>query len=106
MTTRDLVRVLEEAWALDPVAVRKLLEFSAPCNKALADHYRIVVDMVEGETHVSMLGLINGLAEDESDRIVVMINKQGLIVGFGLFGDFEADVEEVRPKWFDPPSAS
>jgi hypothetical protein len=63
----EAVRVLNEAIALDPEAVRLLCNARVPCNEALADHPSIQVGRgpsVGQSDHdwvVGMLGIVNGI---------------------------------------------
>lgn len=57
------VDVMNEAWKLDPLAVRAMLINVIPCNVALADHPHILVDKYDEGYVIRELGLINGILE-------------------------------------------
>jgi hypothetical protein len=59
----EAVRVMNEAFDLDPEAMERLLKMETPCNELLAKHSTVQVGAIEGHTFVRPLGLINGLAE-------------------------------------------
>lgn len=65
LAAHEAVRVLNEALALDPATVERLLMTRYQCRKGLADHSTI---QCRDDLTVSGLGLINGLfgVDDES----------------------------------------
>lgn len=59
----DIVRLLNDAAALDQDAMRHLIEQRVPCNTALADHPTIQVGSTpDGGAEVGLLGIVNGIA--------------------------------------------
>ncbi len=66
------VRILNEAFELDPAAVHALLCNRVPCNERLADHPTIQVSenpvLSDGSCHVGMLGILNGVCEALTGR--------------------------------------
>ena len=62
----EIVKLLNEACALDPVAIGRLMNARVPCNSALANHPTIQVEGIHSdggktEFRVGALGLLNGL---------------------------------------------
>jgi hypothetical protein len=65
MNADTIAAVLNEAYKLDPVAVRSLLCYQVPVNKELADHRSIIVRECEEGWAMTFLGLLNGLLENK-----------------------------------------
>jgi len=76
VTADDVIRVLKEAFDLDPTAIQILIDHRVPCNEALADHPTIQVGTAENwrkyrpKSHnlpknavhtIGLLGLLNGV---------------------------------------------
>jgi len=70
------LRVLNEAYAADPAAIHALLCNRVPCNKKLADHKTIQVEMnkvaSKNSFAVGMLGVINGIVEELTGESVAV----------------------------------
>lgn len=80
-----IVELMNEALALDPVAVRKLCGRRVECNRALADHPTIQVRSNGMRYAVGMLGVLNGIAgadEDGWGHVVAVFNDHGGIDRF------------------------
>jgi hypothetical protein len=77
----DLIKQLNALCEVDSKALQSLIKLRVPCNEVMAKHPTVQVDgnNVNGYT-VSLLGIINGLVED--DGIVAMILEDGVIKGF------------------------
>ena len=66
----DAIGVLNEALALDPIAINALFCAAAPVNEALADHPTIQVGGLGGTMLVVRpLGLINGIFGCDGNKI-------------------------------------
>ena len=59
---QKMVDLLNEAYALDPVAMTALVLARVPCNAALLAHPTIqVADVQDGGPTVGILGIVNGI---------------------------------------------
>lgn len=73
VTPRDVVALLNEINAFDPVLARGLVENRVPCNAAIADHPSIQVnEQADGSTAVGVLGVLNGLFGTTSRRFGII----------------------------------
>lgn len=61
ITAEYAVKILNEALALDPEAIRGLCCRRVPCNEALSLHPTIQVGRLGDEWEVGLLGILNGL---------------------------------------------
>lgn len=69
MNVENVVKKLNEAYELDPVAMEALLSFKVPINQQLALHGSIkCVPVADGYT-IGLLGLLNSFAPDP-DRLI------------------------------------
>jgi hypothetical protein len=62
-----IVRVLNEAVAMDRPAIAALVANRVPCNPTLAAHPTIQIGAQHGGFHVGMLGILNGICGIRSD---------------------------------------
>jgi hypothetical protein len=74
-TIDTAIRVLNDAFRADPVAIATLLSVRIPCNELLAEHSTIQVQSqwIMGNAFyptVSALGLINGIVEEMTGQRV------------------------------------
>lgn len=77
-TIETAVRILNEAFAADPVAVHSLCCNRVPCNDALADHPTVQVEsaVAAGQperAHVGLIGMLNGVLEPMTGARVAML---------------------------------
>lgn len=80
----ETISLLNEAVALDKLAVAALLANRVPCNDGLASHPTIQVQAQYGGYGVGILGIINGLfGEDHGKGPICSIFADGQLVGFG-----------------------
>ncbi len=83
-----VVQLMNEALALDPIAVGKLANFRTPCNGALAGHESIQAGRYPdpgGPTTVGLLGILNGIAgADEATlgAVAAIVEDDGSVIGF------------------------
>lgn len=89
MTVHQIVSLLNEANAADPVAMKGLVRASTPCNDRLAAHPRIVchaIDEVEEMTaSVSWLGILTGIASFDGMGIEAIWSEDlDNLLGFGV----------------------
>lgn len=89
--TKKVVALLNQAFRLDPEAIAGLVKISINCNQKLADHDTIICQVVgpdEDLYSLSVLGLLNGLAKGQGDRIVAVCDKTTMRLRcFGLWKD-------------------
>lgn len=82
----ELVSFLNEALALDPVAMQHLVNHRVSCNQKMADHPTIQVRILTGsDTVLGMIGLLNGLFginDDGSGPIRAHYNDHGDLIKF------------------------
>lgn len=85
MTVHQIVNLLNEANAADPVAMKRLVRASAPCNDRLAAHPRVVCwSMGEGAT-LSWLGILIGIASLDGLGIEAIWSEDlDDLIGFGV----------------------
>lgn len=85
MTVHQIVSLLNEANAADPVAMKGLVRASTPCNDRLAAHPRVVCwSMGEGAT-LSWLGLLIGIASFDGMGIEAIWSEDlDNLLGFGV----------------------
>lgn len=74
-TIETAVKVLNEAFAADPAAIKALCVNRVPCNQALADHPVIWVhpDLEADVPHVGLLGILNGVLESMTGKRAAMV---------------------------------
>jgi hypothetical protein len=85
VTVDSALVLLNACMALDPKAMHALIESRVPCNDALADHPTVQVLSVDGQPHVGILGLINGLfGTDQVGRgpIAAVFGDDGKLASF------------------------
>lgn len=108
----EILKLLNDALALDANAVTKLFNYRVPCNDSLGDHPTIIVgrwpmdgswpscnvneiDAVPSETRVGILGLLNGLLpgfDIYDERIAANYADDGhTILSFGKYYPAVAD---------------
>lgn len=72
-----IVDLLNELIAADPVAAQAVYSRGVPCNRAVADHPRFIVNPItSGRTsrsEIRILGILNGLFS-EAHRIAAVID--------------------------------
>ncbi|MFA5025090.1 MAG: hypothetical protein WC503_01085 [Candidatus Shapirobacteria bacterium] len=86
----EAIRVLNEVVAADELAMRALINYRVPCNKALAEHESVQVGTYheaskETGYSVGILGIINGLFGVDSEGwgfIGADLGKDGSIIRF------------------------
>lgn len=65
VTVNEMIKVLNEAFVLDPTAMQDLISTRFPCNQKLRDHETIQVhaygDSSMDNPKVGFLGMLNGL---------------------------------------------
>jgi len=90
-TVQQCVDFLNEALALDPVAISKLFLYKVQCNEELADHPTIQVSI---DDKVGVFGILNGLfgSVDGTDvgRMFYKVDEvdgKRVITKFGLVRD-------------------
>lgn len=98
MTAEQIVKTLNECYAIDPVACWLLVCHRVSCNQGLADHPTIQVRNQERPVKamtVSMVGLVNGFVEPLTGYRVSTkwsddFNKDGAsqFLGFEVFDPF------------------
>jgi hypothetical protein len=92
--TKQLLQVLRQAFHADPEAISSLVRIGVLCNERLAGHETIVCQTSGPEQdmfRIGIIGLMNGLAKNPDERIVVEMDRTTLKVkGFHLQGEFEA----------------
>ena len=103
-TVPQCVDFLNEALALDPVAISDLMLIHYVCNEKLADHPTIQVCGSSKVKLISAFGLLNGLFGTIGDTgvghmfyEVDEVNGKRVITKFGLVGDpnkFLSDVPQ------------
>lgn len=67
MNIEKIVETLNEAYRLDPMAIRSLISFQVPINKELAEHETIQAIPFEDGYATSFVGVLNGLISEASD---------------------------------------
>ena len=87
LKTKKAIEMLNELFALDTEATRKLFAFDVKCNEEVADHPHFVVrttDKTDGfEFHLSILGVINGmLTATGQQKVAGMYEEKDVLVGF------------------------
>lgn len=107
MTAQQIVDLLNELLALDPVAINSLVKNRVPCNQALADHPTVTVDdgvWESGESWftVGLLGILEGVAGIDGKLIASIDDDEKGIVGFKLIEFSDVNREPVQ----HPPAAT
>lgn len=81
----EIIMLLNQALAADPVAMAKIIEKKFPCNRALADHPTIQcgdVGINAGEYEIGPLGLLNGLVEPVTGQKIMAVYHDGVLHHF------------------------
>lgn len=90
------VKLLNEAFELDPESIERLVLTRIPCNEALTQHPTIQVGPARMVAHnpgmaVGLIGILNGIAGANSDSLgaiaVIVDNATGKIKGFQVLQD-------------------
>ena len=86
----DVVRLLNEAAAIDPKAILALVNARVPCNEALLNHPTIQAGRgPEGKPEVGLLGILNGLFGTYDDGwgcIAAELSDEGAPIRFNSLG--------------------
>lgn len=61
VTVEHVIGILNDLVALDPEAMREIIESRVTCNEALAEHPTVQVGATEEVYRVGMLGILNGI---------------------------------------------
>lgn len=67
VTLEELIQFLNEIVALDPVAMRDLVDARVPCNEAISKHPTVQVSARADFYQFGLLGVLNGLFGVASD---------------------------------------
>lgn len=73
------IKVLNDAFKLDPKAMQALVELRIPCNQALCDHPTI---QVTNDGKVGLVGIINGILEELTKLRLGFEHVDGKLTGF------------------------
>lgn len=103
-TIETAVRVLNEAFVADPVAIHALQCVRIPCSNALADHPTVIVDNARHagrpeQSTVGLLGLLNGVLEAMTGKRVATQwempedGSAGRMIGFRVYDPASGKVE-------------
>lgn len=89
ITINEIIKVLNDAFTLDPAAVQDLISTRFPCNQKLRDHETIQVhaygDSSMNNPKVGFLGMLNGLIgidQNGSGAIAAKYNDDKELTGF------------------------
>ncbi len=101
---RDVINFLNDLFYRDPDAVVRLLDFSTPCNREMADHPTMPVREGDDCFSVGLLGILNGLFDARSDGqppICVEFSPKGEMLRFcetpcGKYGGAFSEICEER----------
>ena len=74
-----ILRILNEAAAADPEAMHALVSHRVPCSQGLIDHPTIKIgpSRPDGPCEVGMLGVLNGICEVITGRLVAAVVEDG-----------------------------
>lgn len=105
MNVDNVIKVLNEAFAADPVAVAKLVGARVPCNADLANHPTIQVSERDGNFTVGVVGLLNGFLgvnpETGAGYLAAAYDDQSNLIGFQEFvPTLEPDEGEITSPEF------
>ena len=91
-----IAALFNEAFRLDPDAVKTLVGTRVPCNAALEKHQSIQVAKQYGDATATLgiVGLLNGLFLGDDCRLVGLY-EAGKLVGFGPFAFFDEPEKTV-----------
>ena len=80
----NVIKVLNRALEKDEEAINRLFDHYVPCNRALLNDETIQIDVEDGTSKISVLGLINGLLSDGSPGPIakVISSVDGTIIRF------------------------
>ena len=88
VTTQTVLDVLADAFALDRDAVRRLFDYRVACNEKLAEHPKIVIQLMSHNNMVGVLGLINGILGAAGQPLVAAIySQEGALIGFKEYAE-------------------
>lgn len=78
---QHLVQVMNRLLALDPDAVRELVDHRVECNEAMATDQTIPVQHVQGVDRVGLLGVLNAVLGDAGvdSKLVVSEDSTGRV---------------------------
>jgi hypothetical protein len=79
------IRVLNEAFKADPVAISNMMGTRFSCSDTLADHPTIQVAAGDNAPHVGPLGIINGVLEAMTGQRVAAVYDEKGLAGFTLY---------------------
>lgn len=99
MTVHQIVDLLNEAYAADPVAMSRLVRHSSLCNDALEGHPRIVcyADVKTSASSVSWLGILMGIASFDGKGIEAIWSDNLELKGFAVL-DYSIEDELLKAK--------
>ncbi len=86
----DVIATLNELVKVDAKAIARLITTRAPCNKAMTNHPTVQVLVIDGESRVGFMGVLNALfgttVEGGGFISAKFDAESGELLGFGLYG--------------------
>ena len=102
VSAEHAVKILNEAFALDPSAIETLIDSRVSCNEKLANHPTIQAGSDSEVYSLSIIGLLNGIFgcdENGQGPIARMFDDEtGELTGFCINTNLNPDAEPLTPN--------
>lgn len=96
LTVEEAADFLNQLAEIDPEAIHHLVESRVPCSRELADHPTVEIAEIGGLTSVGILGILNGMFNDGTNKRLFASTLNGEIkFSVKEWGEWKQEIPDV-----------